>query len=870
MLRVFNRNLADKSVEEFLAESFDSDSFSEGSPSSPLPKKVSKMQTSSSQSQNLNGKKSKKAEAKSLTQKKVKDKSKSQKLTKAKGDKKIPESGALSMKKSLQKLKDTDPEFYEFLKAEDKSLLEFDDEAFEEDVDQADDLDIDEDHVQYSRGIKERKDAKAFEKAILDMSSGESEGSDEDDAQEDDDKGRRHKLPSKLEVASDDEEFEDSNDEGKGKKRGSGVLVTMAMIKTWTSQLQKNASVEVMREAIAALAAAIQQASSGGETGNLEVDTKYRVENSTVFNAVIRMCLTEMAPAFQTLLGLSSLSDAQQRINHKSKKWKSLRGTAKNYCTLLLQLTGELSEAGMINVVLKHIHKLVVCYAGFPKLSKAFMKKMISIWSSGEETTRVLAFLCIIKLVRMQQENLLEPCLKKMYMAYVSNCKFITPVALPLVNFMQHSLVEILLVDEVLAYQHAFVYIRQLAIHLRNAITTKKKETCQAVYNWQYVLSLGLWTRMLSTAHPSPTLQPLVYPLTQVIIGTIRLLPTARYYPLRFHCLRYLTKLSGSTNTFIPVLPFLLEVLEQTDFNKRAKSTSFKNFNMACILKFSKTQLQEKAFKDALIDQLFELMLDNLHVHAHSVAFPELVVPLVVQLRDFLKKCKVTTYCKQLKQILDKVEETAKFITAKRRTTTFNLTDTKAVDLWEARSKEEGTPLAKYYSSWRKLRDRELQHEIAQKEQISGAAEELPEIIRRRTPAKPTEDEKREFGALFADDVEEDSEDDNIRFMLKEERESYGKKKTVNGAGTDSEEEYSDFDSDELEQLAKSASENDDSDDEEEEEKITPPQKPTKRVKSSQGASQEVKRKRAKHEKNKTSNLDDIVEDFKMSDLESD
>lgn len=132
----------------------------------------------------------------------MKDKSKSQKLTKAKGDKKIPESGALSMKKSLQKLKDTDPEFYEFLKAEDKSLLEFDDEAFEEDVDQADDLDIDEDHVQYSRGIKERKNAKAFEKAILDMSSGESEGSDEDDAQEDDDKGRRHKLPSKLEASS--------------------------------------------------------------------------------------------------------------------------------------------------------------------------------------------------------------------------------------------------------------------------------------------------------------------------------------------------------------------------------------------------------------------------------------------------------------------------------------------------------------------------------------------------------------------------------------------------------------------------------------------------------------------------------------------
>lgn len=46
------------------------------------------------------------------------------------------------------------------------------------------------------------------------------------------------------------------------------------------------------------------------------------------------------------------------------------------------------------------------------RIFEPLLQKMISIWSSGEETTRVLAFLCIIKLVRMQQENLLEPCLK--------------------------------------------------------------------------------------------------------------------------------------------------------------------------------------------------------------------------------------------------------------------------------------------------------------------------------------------------------------------------------------------------------------------------------------------------------------------------
>ena len=71
---------------------------------------------------------------------------------------------------------------------------------------------------------------------------------------------------------------------------------------------------------------------------------------------------------------------------------------------------------------------------------------------------------------------------QQMYMAYVKNAKFTSPTTLPNINFMQRSLVEIFSLDYHLSYQYAFVYIRQLAIHLRNAITSKKKVSLAMFY----------------------------------------------------------------------------------------------------------------------------------------------------------------------------------------------------------------------------------------------------------------------------------------------------------------------------------------------------------------------------------------------------
>ena len=57
-------------------------------------------------------------------------------------------------------------------------------------------------------------------------------------------------------------------------------------------------------------------------------------------------------------------------------------------------------------------------------------------------------------------------------------------------------------------------------------------------------------------------LKPLVYPLAQVLLGAVRLVPTPRYFPLRLRCIRALLALGKALNQFIPLSPLLLEMLQ--------------------------------------------------------------------------------------------------------------------------------------------------------------------------------------------------------------------------------------------------------------------------------------------------------------------
>jgi len=347
-----------------------------------------------------------------------------------------------------------------------------------------------------------------------------------------------------------------------------------------------------------------------------------------------------------------------------SHRWVEIKSPLQSFFKSTLQVLMEGKDPEHLTYILKALGSYIPFLTPLPKMSQMLLRTLTNLWSapldSSEEyqVVRLNAFIRIRQMSITQPFPFIEDCLKKTYLAYAKRAKYGTSAGvtsvLPTLTFMGNCIVELYSLDFHSSYQHAFIYIRQLALHLRAAMQKKTPEAFQVVYCWQYMHCLKVWTAVLvqasktakdleaSRGSDADLLQSLIYPLTEVIQGVVRLVPTTRYLPLRLHCVRYMQQLASASEKFIPTTNILLEALDLKEITlkpKRDKSkAASRGFQLALAIKLPKENtLRSSEQLEACIGEIFLLLNREVDLYRYSPGFPEFTMVICQRLRKFSK-----------------------------------------------------------------------------------------------------------------------------------------------------------------------------------------------------------------------------------------
>ncbi|KAJ1794121.1 Nucleolar Complex 2 protein, partial [Coemansia sp. RSA 2399] len=501
-------------------------------------------------------------------------------------------------------------------------------------------------------------------------------------------------------------------DSSKPPSKPTGTLVTVSMLDRWEKDIKKNHSIKSLKQLLLAFYSAshMENESEGSESSK----SAYRIEGVNIFNKTVSTAIRVAPAAFGQLAPV-----VNGKVNRKkSKKWAVVQALVKSYLTGLLELLKQMSDPTMIQYLIKESERMVPYIVCFVRYTRNFVKEILRLFGSPavDDGVRILVLLSLRQLVSLAPSEVTDIALKGIYLTYVrhSNVKNIS--SLTTIQLMRNCGVELYGTDAKASYQHAFVYIRQLAIHLRNSMQLRSKESFRAIYNWQFINSLNFWTEVLATycgdrAEEQPglcaTLESLVYPLTQIILGVVRLVPTAKYFPLRIHCLNQLLRISSATGIYIPLLPMIIEVLESPEFlSRRPLKSTLKPLMIESHLKVPKEYEHTRVYLEVILENVFGLLADAFASQSVRIAFPEWSVPAILQLRRWRKRVggSWARFSKQLQGLLEKIDQTSLLVQQKRSKVDFAPSNLLGANQFMQDTSPERTPIGVYAAALRKIR----------------------------------------------------------------------------------------------------------------------------------------------------------------------
>ncbi|KAI5308014.1 Nucleolar Complex 2 protein [Ascosphaera atra] len=501
---------------------------------------------------------------------------------------------------------------------------------------------------------------------------------------------------------------------------------------------------------------------------------KYTISDPNVYHQVLVTAMELVPKVLQHHLPAKTSASGKVHLSVESKKFKNLTPLIKSHTSSVVQLLTGLSDNAAMKLTLRCIEPLLPYVLPFRKLVRAILKTVTGIWcdTAALEATRITAFLVIRRLMVIGDSGIRTAVLKSAYEGVVKGSRNTTVHTMSGINLMKNSAAEAWGIDQDVAYTTGFNFIRQLALHLRSSITQPSKDSYKKIYNWQYVHSLDFWSRVLSshcdafaeamTGKQSP-LRPLIYPVVQVTLGTLRLIPTAQYFPLRFQLTRALLRISRATGTFIPLAAPLLEVLNLAEMKKVPRSSTLRPLDFATAIRAPKSYLRTRVYQDGVGEQVVELLAEYHLLWTKNIAFPELSLPVVVAVKRWLKGASSRTSGNKnakvnnaLHVLVQKLELNAKWIEQRRAKVNFAPRDRSEVETFLKETDWEATPLGAYVKTLRRQKEEKEKIVAAGREQDNKREKEVKE-------QKDNEDEEMEdasegSGSEEGEGEEEESE----------------------------------------------------------------------------------------------------------------
>jgi nucleolar complex protein 2 len=487
--------------------------------------------------------------------------------------------------------------------------------------------------------------------------------------------------------ADDDLREDELDDTPRIVAQGDKPTLTVAMVRRWS--VAAFGTTEPL-SAVSKLVSAFKAAALVNADGAGVEAARFKINSPQAFDELVAFCLDRLDAAFVHILDLRDPAHAKRAskandaggdaplapLPHDRVGWKTLASRVRVYLSTLLRFLGETVEDDFSEAIAQQLDRLVPFLYSFPKIAKNALRLLIGVWSERSAAARMRAFLCVHRMAQELPFPFVELCLKQSYLAFVRSSRHVTPRSHSHLLFMRNCVVELCGVDFESTYQMAFVYLRQLAIHLRTAFTKRTQAATQNVTNWQFFMSLSVWAHMLKQYPANEELQHLLYPVTQIISGLINIAKSSRYYPLRFLLCRLLNDMATASagRLYLNAAPLALEALQckelmvETRKLRPGNSADVANlFGRSSRLRLAKATLDSRQFQQAVLDQVEEVVIGALSSSALSIAFPDLAVPVLAELRRFKKATPNTPHRQQIAALMKRIDDAVSVVEQARR-----------------------------------------------------------------------------------------------------------------------------------------------------------------------------------------------------------